>query len=268
MPTRTLLAGSALAATALALGATPAGAHVTIEQPEHAPGEYTVLTFQNGHGCDGSPTTALEIQVPEQILNVTPARNPFYDVEVTTEPLAEPVTGPHGEQITERETVITYTATEPLLDGYRDSFDVSVRIPEEAAGVTLYFPTVQVCEEGETAWIEIPADGDDGAELERPAPAIRVTEGGGGGHGRGSTGTDGDATDEATDGAADDDGVEAEATSADAADEPSDPDAELASSTSDADDGTDALTIVALVLGAFGLVAGAAGFVTARKATR
>jgi len=44
-----------------------------------------------------------------------------------------------------------------------------------AAAGTIYFPIVQTCAVGETAWIEIPAEG--GAEPDHPAPAVLVTDG-------------------------------------------------------------------------------------------
>ena len=44
------------------------------------------------------------------------------------------------------------------------------------------FPTIQTCEQGEAAWIEVPADGQDGDELELPAPAFVLTAADGGGH--------------------------------------------------------------------------------------
>lgn len=42
-------------------------------------------------------------------------------------------------------------------------------------GETLHFPTVQRCEKGETAWIEIPAEGESADELESPAPQVTLT---------------------------------------------------------------------------------------------
>lgn len=250
MRTRTKVTGIGLAAAAVALSAAPASAHVTIREPEHAAGEYTVLTFQNGHGCEGSPTTTVEIQIPESIVDVTPTRHAFYDVAVETEALPEPVEGSHGEQITERESVVVYTATEPLEDGYRDAFEISMQIPDDLAGETVYFPVIQTCAEGETAWIEIPDEGEDPHSLEAPAPSITVVEGGGG-HGH--------------DGASSDGAEEPEVEAEEVLTEDEAVDGELAAAESD--DGTDGLTIVALVVGILGLLAGAAGFVTARKAT-
>jgi uncharacterized protein YcnI len=52
--------------------------------------------------------------------------------------------------------------------------ELGVSIPEDAVGQTIYFPTIQTCEDGEAAWIEIPAEGQDGEELELPAPGVAV----------------------------------------------------------------------------------------------
>ena len=46
--------------------------------------------------------------------------------------------------------------------------------PRTPPAQTLYFPTIQTCESGETAWIEIPAEGQDPEELESPAPGVEV----------------------------------------------------------------------------------------------
>ena len=107
---------AATAAIALSLAA-PAGAHVTATPSTAAAGAYTVVTFSVGHGCEGSPTTKIEIQVPESVLSVTPSRNPFYDVEKTIETLDEPVADAHGNEVTERTASIVYTASTPLPDG-------------------------------------------------------------------------------------------------------------------------------------------------------
>jgi len=112
------------------------------------------------HGCEGSPTTRIEIEVPESVLSVTPTRNPFYDVEANIVKLDEPVTDAHGNEVTERTASIVYTADEPLPEGQRDTFELSFQVPDEA-GETLAFPTIQTCEQGETGWVEIPSEGQD-----------------------------------------------------------------------------------------------------------
>lgn len=170
------------AATLLTLGlAAPSSAHVTITPSETAAGSYTVLTVSNGHGCEGSSTTEITIRMPEQITAVTPTRNPLYEVTKQMVTLDEPVTDAHGNEVTERVGSVVYTARTALPDGYRDAFELSLQLPE-TPGETLVFPVVQTCEVGENAWVEVPAEGQDPEELERPAPTVTVTEATGEGH--------------------------------------------------------------------------------------
>ncbi|KQY51659.1 MULTISPECIES: YcnI family copper-binding membrane protein [unclassified Nocardioides] len=159
----------------LLLGAGAASAHVSVTASETAAGAYTVLTFSVPHGCDGSPTKKVAIQLPEEIVAATPTRQPFYDVEKVMENLDAPIKDAHGNEITERVGQIVYTAKTPLPDGQRDTFEVSVQLPD-AAGATLDFPTIQTCVKGETAWTEVPADGQDAEELEAPAPNVVITD--------------------------------------------------------------------------------------------
>lgn len=172
------LGATALTAGGLIVLATSGNvfAHVSIAEEEVAAGSTALITFQFSHGCDGSPTSEVRIQMPAEVASVTPTVNANWDVARTMEALDTPIEGSHGEQITERVAEVVYTAKTPLADGFRDTFVLSVPIPEDAAGTTLYFPTIQTCEAGETAWIEIPAEGQDHDDLESPAPSIAVVE--------------------------------------------------------------------------------------------
>ena len=227
---------AATAAIALSL-ASPASAHVTATPSTAAAGAYTVVTFSVGHSCEGSPTTKIEIQVPETVLSVTPSRNPFYDVEKTVEQLDEPVTDAHGNEITERTSTIVYTARTPLPDGQRDTFELSFQVPD-AEGEVLAFPTIQTCAKGETAWTQVPADGQDADELESPAPSFTILPASGGGHG---------------DAAAEQASADADAPDADEVGD------------DESDDGSSALGWVGLAAGPLGLAAG--GLALARTRT-
>ncbi|GAA1435462.1 hypothetical protein GCM10009641_31590 [Mycobacterium cookii] len=198
---------AATAAIALSL-VQPASAHVTATPTTVEAGAYTVVTFSVGHGCEASPTTSIEIQVPEPVLSVTPTRNPFWDVEPTVEQLDEPVADAHGNEVTERVASIVYTARTPLPDGMRDTFELSFQLPD-AAGETLTFPTIQTCEEGENAWTEVPAEDQDPHELDSPAPAFEVVAASGGDH-HGDESAD-ESSEEGADQAADASGEETEA---------------------------------------------------------
>lgn len=236
----------ATAAIALSL-VSPASAHVTATPSTAAAGSYTVVTFSVGHGCEGSPTTKLEIQVPESVLSVTPSRNPFYDVEKTVEQLDDPVTDAHGNEVTERTASIVYTATTPLPDGQRDAFELSFQLPD-AEGETLAFPTIQTCQKGETGWTQVPSDGQDADELETPAPAFEITAASSEGdhHGDDAEESTDDSAEDSAEQAADTDGGDAQATDSD-------------------DEGSSALGWAGLVAGLLGLAAG--GLALARTRT-
>jgi len=151
-----------------------ASAHVTARAGDTSAGAYTVLTFGVPHGCDGSATTQIDISIPDEIQTVKPGVHAGWTIETRTEESATPVATEHGET-TEKTSEIIYTAKEPLPDAYYDQLLVQVKLPDDAAGQTIYFPTVQTCEEGETAWVQIPEEGQDPFELEHPAPFVTVT---------------------------------------------------------------------------------------------
>lgn len=182
LPTPVRIAGAGAAALGIvALSAGAASAHVTVTPSTTAAGAYTVLTFSVGHGCEGSPTTKIAIQMPEAIPAVTPTLNQGWDVRKVSEKLAEPIEDAHGNKLTERISQVVYTAKTPLADGFRDTFELSVQLPE-TEGETVTFPVVQTCQQGQTGWIETPAEGQDPEELESPAPAFTITSASGEGH--------------------------------------------------------------------------------------
>lgn len=172
-PVRTGLA--VLAVGALALATAPsASAHVGVSATSLEPDSYTVVTVSVPHGCEDSSTHTVTIQVPEQILSVTPTVNPSWEVEKVMEALDEPVDNGHGGEYTERVSEVVYTTDTPLPSDLRDTFELSLKLPD-APGETLAFPTVQTCEVGEAAWVQLSDDPD--AELDYPAPSITLTGG-------------------------------------------------------------------------------------------
>lgn len=172
------LASSGLGLGLLLAVAVPlsASAHVGVTPDATAAGSYTVLTFAVPHGCDGSATTAIAIDIPESIASVTPTINPGWDVSKVMTPLETPATSAAGEAATERVGQVVYTAKTALADGYRETFALSLQLPVDAAGTTLDFPVMQTCETGSTNWNEVPAEGADEDSVEHPAPSIVVTD--------------------------------------------------------------------------------------------
>ncbi|SKB03005.1 YcnI family copper-binding membrane protein [Aeromicrobium choanae] len=170
------LTSSALVVSAAAV----ASAHVSVTPSSTAAGAYSVLTFSVGHGCGTSPTTRLTVQLPEEIIAVTPTVNPNWTVEKKIEKLESAVDNGHGGEYTERVAEVVYTAKTPLEDGLRDTVALQMPLPEEE-GTKLVFPVIQTCEEGETAWTQTYDEGQD--EPESPAPFIETTASEGDGHG-------------------------------------------------------------------------------------
>lgn len=188
-----LAAASVVGAAALALGVPSAAwAHMGLAGTSTAAGSSTLLTFAFSHGCEGSATTRVAIQIPEGINAVAPTVNPGWATEAVVEDLDAPVTDGHGNETTERVAEVVYTARQPVADGLRDAFVLSLTLPEGAAGQSLSFPTVQSCVDGENAWVDVPAAGQAPRDLEYPAPTLTVTEAvGSGGPSGGTAGVSG-----------------------------------------------------------------------------
>ncbi|MFD1214908.1 YcnI family protein, partial [Arthrobacter sp. GCM10027362] len=184
-PCKTLLTAAVTASLAAGLavaGASAASAHVHVDPDSTAAGSTSVLTFSFAHGCDGSPTTGITISLPDQLDDAIPTANPGWDVKKVTEKLDTPKKLGTGTTITERTGRIAYTARTPLADGVRDTLQLQIQVPA-AEGQTLAFPVLQTCEKGKTDWAQLPAGGQDGHDLESPAPTFTVTAAAAGDHG-------------------------------------------------------------------------------------
>jgi periplasmic copper chaperone A len=236
-----------LAAASGILTLAPAGtaaAHITANPPDGPSDGYTTASFQVPHGCEESPTTQVRIQIPPSVPSATPSVHPLWDV--TTKEGKKDKVELHGETITRGVSEIIYTTKQPLPPDRLDSFAISLKLPAGKEGDSVYFPTVQKCEQGQTGWIQIPQEGESAEELEEPAPAITLTaaEGGDGG------------------GAADD-----SASGQGAETEPA-ANVQAAAVAGDDDEGAPVwLAVVALGVGALGLAAGIAGLMAGRRRT-
>ncbi|WP_309068685.1 YcnI family protein [Microbacterium sp.] len=165
-----IAAGITLAAGLVLAAPLAASAHVTVTPDAPVAGGYDVLTFAFGHGCDGSPTTALRIDMPDGLDSVTPTIAPGWAIDVERDASNGLV------------TQVTYTADEPVADDRRATIELGVKYAEDAEE-TLAFPVEQVCVDGATSWSEIAADGEDPHALDHPAPTVALGEAASTGHG-------------------------------------------------------------------------------------
>jgi len=156
------IAIGATAGLALAVAAPlAAAAHVHVTPETAAAGSTETLTFSFSHGCDGSPTTALAVDIPEGVGNATPVVQGGWTI---TREL-----GSDGVP-----TRVVYTADAPVEDGLKATVAMDVLFTEAAAETTLAFPVTQTCAEGETAWTQTAEDGQDPHDLDAPAPLVEV----------------------------------------------------------------------------------------------
>ncbi|WAP51725.1 YcnI family protein [Arthrobacter sp. ATA002] len=172
------LAAAGVTAVLMAAGMGAASAHVHVHPDSTEAGESALLTFELSHGCAGSPTTAVTVTLPEQITDATPTAHPGWTISKATEDFAEPQVLDNGTSIGSRTSQVVFTAVEPLPDGVRDTFQLTVRLPD-AAGETMAFPVLQTCTKGETDWAQLPAEEQSDADLESPAPAFTISGGSG-----------------------------------------------------------------------------------------
>lgn len=172
---RALLAGS----LALCGGAS---AHVVLDQPVALAGTSYRATLRVGHGCEGAPTTALRVRLPEGLRGARPMPKPGWTLATRTEKLARPYTS-HGRQISEDVVEVTWTARTPedaLADGHYDEFVIRATLPEDAA--PLWFRVLQTCTRGQHDWSEVPASGTATRGLKAPAALLELLPNRPGGH--------------------------------------------------------------------------------------
>lgn len=166
-----LFTASRLALAAIGLcSAALSHAHIVLAQPEAPAGSTYRATFKAGHGCDGSPITAITVRLPAGVRGAKPMPKPGWTVERRIDKLAVPYIS-HGKTITEDVSEITWRGG-PLPDGFYDEFVLQAQLPETPG--PLWFKVKQVCEQGEIDWAEIPADGTSTRGLKAPAALLQV----------------------------------------------------------------------------------------------
>jgi periplasmic copper chaperone A len=163
---------AAFLCAALALAA-PVRAHVTLDTSQAPALGYVRLAVRVPHGCDGAPTTAIRLQIPDGVTAVKPQRKPGWDLQVMTAPEA-PAGGGHETSSAVREVLWRAEPGQALPDAFYEEFILRVRMPD-AAGQTIWFPFVQECEGGKVSrWIEKPTEGQTYEQLRTPAYPVRI----------------------------------------------------------------------------------------------
>src|ERR1051326_9009895 len=139
--------------TALVFASFPAFAHVTLVAGDAAPGALYDAQFRVGHGCSGSPTTGLRIEIPAAIVSVDPLAVPGWTIASEKDGSG-------------RVSAVRY-AGGSLAAGQPGLFTLRLRLPK--ASGPLAFAVHQTCAEGAEDWTGA-------AGSAHPAPVLTVGE--------------------------------------------------------------------------------------------
>lgn len=164
--------GAAVAAACL-VTSQAASAHATLAVPEGRPNTSYRAVVQIGHGCDGSPTTAIRVTIPDGVIAVHPMPKPGWSLATTKGPYGKDYSY-FGRTLTEGVKEVVWSGSS-LPDEFYDEFTFMARITDDyQPGTVLRFPVVQECQAGARNWVQMPAPGQDARELKEPAPGIRI----------------------------------------------------------------------------------------------
>ncbi|GLR84993.1 YcnI family copper-binding membrane protein [Bradyrhizobium iriomotense] len=153
---------------------TAASAHVSLETKQAIAGGSYKAVFAVPHGCAGSPTVKIRVQIPEGVIAVKPMPKAGWSVDV----VEGKYTGEydyHGNKVSSGAKEVVWSGGK-LPDHNYDEFVISTFLTDSLKpNTTLYFPVVQECEKGVSRWIEIPAEGAARShEGKSPAPGVKL----------------------------------------------------------------------------------------------
>ncbi|ART79662.1 YcnI family copper-binding membrane protein [Oceanisphaera avium] len=156
-----------LLAALVALAPQLASAHVTLDTTEAVAGSYQKIVLRVPHGCAGSPTTGIRVQIPEGAIAIKPQPKPGWQLSTKQ--------GDYAHHYELHNTPIKSGVKEvqwsggSLADEHYDEFVLRAYLAADLSTTEpLRFPVIQECETGIERWI----DQDENAA--HPAPALRI----------------------------------------------------------------------------------------------
>jgi periplasmic copper chaperone A len=163
-----------LIAVAMTIAASSARAHITLETHEATIGSSYKAVFAVPHGCAGSATVKIRVQIPEGVIGVKPMPKAGWNVETVEGKYATEYDF-HGGKLSQGVREVDWSGGK-LPDSNYDEFVLIGFLTDSLKPNTmLYFPTVQECEHGVSRWIDIPAEGGAGHAHEKsPAPGVKL----------------------------------------------------------------------------------------------
>ena len=115
--------------------------HATLSPKQSTQDSYQRLSFGVSHGCEGSPTLEVVVELPESVMGAKPMPKPGWTVETEVRPLSVPYTL-HGKEIKQDVRVIRWRGK--LVDAHYDEFVIMSKLWNKTGPI--YIPVAQVCE--------------------------------------------------------------------------------------------------------------------------
>jgi uncharacterized protein len=176
MRIRKIIGGAAAAGAVLVMTAAPAFAHVEIEPATAPKGGGTTMTFTVPNEMDNANTVKIDVKLPADhpFSSVAVQPKAGWTYQVTQTNLATPITTDQGNQITQAASEIVWTGGQ-IKPGEFDEFTISVEgLPDNVDSIS--FPTIQSYDNGQdVSWIDPTVAGQ--PEPENPAPVLQLTAG-------------------------------------------------------------------------------------------
>jgi uncharacterized protein YcnI len=156
------------------LAASPASAHVELDSRQASVGAEYKAVFVVPHGCAGSPTTKIRVQIPEGVIATEARPVVGWTIETTKGKYAVEYDY-KGAKLSEGIKEVAWSGGK-LPDKTRQEFVIETYLTGSLKPNTmLYFPVVQECEQGVSRWIEIPPEGAmHSHEGKWPAPGVKL----------------------------------------------------------------------------------------------
>ncbi len=149
--------------------------HVGLEKPEAERGKSYKAVLKIPHGCDGSPTHTVRVEIPEGFIGVKPMPKAGWTLKTKRGPYARSYGYYHGP-LKEGVTQIEWSGGS-LPDDHYDEFVAAGYVAKELEADALYFKVSQVCDKGELKWVDIPGEGVSAHDLKAPAAVLKIAGG-------------------------------------------------------------------------------------------
>jgi len=130
-------------------------AHVSIDPPIAETGATWRGVVRVGHGCDGAPTTALDVKLPQGVTAMRVAAKPGWQVMSTPD-----------------EIVWTADRGQSLDSKQPGEFALELRVPSQAGAV--WVKALQRCQGAAMDWSQVPAQGASTEGMKTPAVLLQV----------------------------------------------------------------------------------------------